>query len=103
MQLDIQNTGNRPIFDVPLSFSYNQQVYKLSDHMINLPLLIPGVMCAAAAPNLLPAHKAFCRLLVACSFSRSGCTRAHRYKTEISCHVVAEGVADAIARVDREH
>ena len=45
LKLDIQNTGNRPIFGVPLSFSYNQQVYKLSEHMVNLPVLIPGVMC----------------------------------------------------------
>ena len=44
LKLDIQNTGNRPIFNVPLVFSYNQQVYKLSEHMVNLPLLIPGVM-----------------------------------------------------------
>ena len=46
LKLDIQNTGNRPIFNVPLVFSYNQQVYKLSEHMVNLPLLIPGVMYA---------------------------------------------------------
>ena len=47
LKLDIQNTGNRPIFNVPLVFSYNQQVYKLSEHMVNLPLLIPGVMYGA--------------------------------------------------------
>lgn len=43
IKLGIQNTGNRPIFNVPLTFSYNQQLYKLSKHIVNVPLLIPGV------------------------------------------------------------
>ena len=54
LKLDIQNTGNRPIFNVPLVFSYNQQVYKLSEHMVNLPLLIPGVMYAPHTPRYPP-------------------------------------------------
>jgi hypothetical protein len=51
-KLDIQNTGNRPIFDVPLAFSYNQHIYCLSQHMIRLPVLIPGVLyCNEVAVN----------------------------------------------------
>ena len=44
LKLGVQNTGNRPIFDVPLAFAYNSQIYKLSAHVISLPVLIPGVM-----------------------------------------------------------
>ena len=58
LKLDIQNTGNRPIFNVPLVFSYNQQVYKLSEHMVNLPLLIPGVMYGT--PHTPTTSPAFC-------------------------------------------
>ena len=28
---------------MPLTFSYNQLLYKLSKHIVRLPLLIPGV------------------------------------------------------------
>ena len=91
-QLDIQNTGNRPIFDVPLAFSYNQQVYKLSEHLVNLPVLIPGVMYAATPTHQLP----LARCLMCFSFTVSNAFRADRYKTEISCHAIAEGVADVI-------
>eukprot|EP01043_Picozoa_sp_COSAG02_P047516 COSAG02_NODE_4563_length_5214_cov_17.431085_6_plen_109_part_00 len=82
---------------MPLSFSYNQQVYKLSEHIVRLPVLIPGVMCAATAtPTLLAYARMAAMSDVRLLFTAAIAFVLGRYKTEISCHAIAEGVADVI-------
>jgi len=50
IKLGMQNTGNRPIFDIPVCFAYNQRLYKLRLQQLYYKMLVPGVQYKSEVP-----------------------------------------------------
>ncbi len=42
--LNIQNTGKKSVTDLPVTYSWNEALYKISKPTMIIPLLIPGLM-----------------------------------------------------------
>jgi len=43
LKLNIKNTGAKPVTDIPLTISYNHDIYKLKTSLISIPVLIPSI------------------------------------------------------------
>ena len=42
--LNVQNTGKKSVTDLPVTYAWNESLYKIDKPIIFMPLLIPGVM-----------------------------------------------------------
>eukprot|EP00753_Platysulcus_tardus_P001082 PLAT11031.1.p1 GENE.PLAT11031.1~~PLAT11031.1.p1 ORF type:complete len:593 (-),score=328.29 PLAT11031.1:168-1946(-) len=44
IRLTVQNSGKKPLLDVPVSLTYNHDLYHLPVALLHLPVLIPGLL-----------------------------------------------------------
>jgi len=44
IKLNIQNTGTKPLMDIPLVFTFNHTIYRVARPSLTLPLLVPSLV-----------------------------------------------------------